>query len=81
MNPNSVTNILFFSVISLLRCSCVALLTGTVKDGRVSKTDQAMQFIHMMRPLFSKMMVMGSNVPFEDMQLSGHCFSSLLWER
>lgn len=49
-------------------------------DARVGRTDQAMEFIHLLRPLFSKMHVMGSSVPFEDMQLSGHCFSSLLWD-
>ena len=53
---------------------------GSAKDPRVHHTNQAMKFIHLMRPLFSKMMVMGAKVPFEDMQLSAHCFSSLLWE-
>ena len=31
MNPNSITNILFFSVITLLHCSCVAFLTQNLK--------------------------------------------------
>lgn len=42
----------------------------TAADVRLTDTDKAMQFLHMMRPLFDKMMVMGTHVPFEDMQLS-----------
>ena len=32
------------------------------------------------RPLFHSMHHMGAQEPFEEMQLSGHCFSSLLFE-
>ena len=51
-----------------------------VHDSRVARTDEAMQAIHLLRPLFDKLMVMGAQVPFEEMQLSAHCFSSQLWE-
>jgi hypothetical protein len=50
------------------------------KDARVMRTDVAMWIIEWLRPLIGGMHTMGAEVPFEDMQLSGHCFSSMLFE-